>query len=116
MKHQLMILCIGLALLGCKDQGIAPLPESAIPYYSPQSAVPQTVVVGFVDGITFQQANAFLDSLSLSWFLRPSPDASPVEGIVSVPLGLEDYWVEQFKTYPIVTYSGRLYYELVAKQ
>jgi hypothetical protein len=108
MMRVLMILCVSLLLLGCKDQGVGVQPEPGTsPHNEPVSTlVPEVVGVVFADGVTTQEADQFVSSLGLSF--KFAPTGSPLSGMVSVPAGSENQWVEQLKTYSIVKSASRI--------
>ena len=113
MIRHIAILGLGFALLGCKDQGVAPQPEPAPPVYGHTTGVvPEVVAVDFAQGVTSEQARDFLNGLGLSF--RFSTGGSNVSARVTVPLGQEDQWVEQFKTYPIVKGADRVHFVVFA--
>lgn len=75
------------------------------------SVVPGVIGVIFKPGTTVEQAEQLVKDLNLEFKFRPSGD--PVNGTISVPVGFEDWWVAQFKTYSIVHLADRVWVTFV---
>jgi len=90
-----------LTIFACQDQG-APVQAPVNPkpfqhgYY-----VPGQIVASFVDTITLAQAQSFVQSLDLTAVDFSFFEADPLHsGIIGVPIGMEQSWVDSLKTYP----------------
>jgi hypothetical protein len=109
MKNCLHILFFSLVLIGCADQGVTPVAPT-IPDWPPTeshtSLVPGVVGVFSSDGTTLEQTEQLVRDLNLTFKFPPA--GSPLSGVISVPIGSEDQWVEKLKTYPIVKSAGRI--------
>ncbi len=107
MARSLILLFICLALFGCTDLGVEPKPPLAM--HGDDIAVgvvPGVVGVFFTDSTSLQQAEQFVKDLGLTF--KFAPTGTPLNGVVSVPVGSEDGWVVKLKTYPIVKTADRI--------
>jgi hypothetical protein len=115
MISHLKILFLLFTLIGCADQGtipVAPTIPDEPPTESSTTVVPGVIGVIFTEGTTLGQAEQLVKDLNLTFKFPPT--GSPVSGVLSVPIGSEDKWVEQFKTYAIVKSADRVCLTLVS--
>ncbi len=106
MNRQLIILGLALLLLGCTDKGVEPKTSAQPVPVAQASLEPGVVAVFFTEGTTLQEAQTLVESLGLSF--KFAPTGTPLNGVLSVPVGSEDEWVVKLKTYPIVKSAGRI--------
>jgi hypothetical protein len=115
MKNCLHILFFSLVLIGCADQGVTPvaptIPDEP-PTESSTTVVPGAIGVIFTEGTTQAKAEQLLKDLNLTFKFPPT--GSPLSGVISVPIGSEGQWVEQFKTYAIVKSADRVWVTVVS--
>jgi len=101
-----MIFCAGVLLVGCTDLGVEPKSSTTSHPEAQVSDVPGVVGIFFTDGTTTEQAEQLVIDLGLSFTFAPT--GTPLNGVVSVPIGSEDEWVVKLKTYPIVKWAGKI--------
>jgi hypothetical protein len=102
----LFLLTSALTLLGCTDMGEEPPAPSRPQPIDYTTIVPGIIGVFFKPGTTVEQADQLVKDLGLSFKFDPTGD--PVNGVVVVPIGTEDHWITQFKTYAIVQFADRV--------
>jgi hypothetical protein len=107
MIRQCVICSLGLVLLGCTDLGGAPETAPTEPIIERHDELfPGVVGVFFTEGTTVEQAEQLVSSLALSF--KFAPTGTPLNRVISVPVGTEDEWVVKFTAYPIVKSAERI--------
>jgi hypothetical protein len=101
-----ILLISGLILCGCKDMGVQPEPAPKRVVVTHSWLCPGVVGVFFTEGTTLQEAEDMVKDLGLS-FQYP-PTGTPLNAVISVPVGTEDQWIVQIKVYPIVQTAVRI--------
>jgi hypothetical protein len=100
-----VVACILAILISFSCRKDAPTPTEVVnPHVRP---VPSTetgvVIVYFVDSVSIERAEQFIEGLHLSIIDFSRYDLrSPHEGSVRVPVGEELMWRDSLRTYPIV--------------
>jgi predicted amino acid dehydrogenase len=114
MKNPIILLAIllALAIAACRDQG-APIesPARSQPHHG-GGIVSGEIVADFVDTVTLAGADSFVRNLGLTPVNFSSYQIDTLHfGIIGVPSGDEQLWVDSLKTYTgIIKDAGRIAY------
>lgn len=63
------------------------------------------IIVGFQANVSNESANQLVESFNLTWEQSYSAEGSPITGIIFVPNGTEDHWIDIFGNESIVNFT-----------
>jgi hypothetical protein len=98
-----------LTVFGCSEKETVLNPIENPPENSKAYLVEGKIVVEFIDTLSQAQAESFLVAHDLTVYtLYNFGEAPPHSGIIEIPIGQEDVWIDTLRKYPEIKLVGRI--------
>jgi hypothetical protein len=98
-----------LIVFGCSEKETILNPIENPPENSKAYLFEGKIIVEFIDTLSQPQAESFLVTHDLTVYtLYNFDEAPPHSGIIEVPIGQEDAWIDTLRKYPEIKLAGRI--------